>query len=170
MTKVARMDNSLQGTTSWHITPNSAAAPDYNRSAGVSSALLFRVRLSPVSGKPLGCQMIMHEPSDCVALNRWRWCWRHDYPLAILSALVLGVCGLQLAAHEKSFVQLGSTLFTLGLAVPLGVWLLRRAPFTVRRWVIRVVLLVWVLSTLLIFVTIEQPAFLLRIVRWVHAL
>ena len=35
-------------------TSNSAAAPDANRSAGVASAILFRVRLAPVSGKPLG--------------------------------------------------------------------------------------------------------------------
>ena len=53
LTKVARMDNPLQGTTSWHITPNSAAATDGNRHAGARSAVNFCVRWPRLSGKPL---------------------------------------------------------------------------------------------------------------------
>src|SRR5438046_2014729 len=112
--------------------------------------------------------MATHEPHECITLNRWRWCWRHEYPLAILSILVFGMCVLETAAHEKTFAQVRSTLLTLGLAVPLGVWLLRRASARVRRWVTGVVLFLWVSSTVLIFIAINQPALLLRILQWVH--
>ena len=109
-----------------------------------------------------------HEPQECLTLNRWRWCWRHEYPLAILSVLVIGVCALEIAAHEKTFAQVRTTLLTLGLAVPIGVWLLRRAPAGVRKWVIGSVLFLWVSSAVLIFVAADQPAFLLRLFQWIQ--
>lgn len=40
-------------STAAHPSPNSAAAADGNRAAGAPSALLFRVRLPRLSGRPL---------------------------------------------------------------------------------------------------------------------
>lgn len=51
-------------------TSDSAAAPDANRAAGVPSALLFRARLSPVSGKPSGRHAVIRYPAQ----------WRRETP------------------------------------------------------------------------------------------
>jgi hypothetical protein len=82
--------------------------------------------------------------------------------------LVISVCALEVLAHEKTFTQVRLTLFTAGLALPLGLWLLRRAPSRIRNWVIAALLLVWVSSAALIFIAIDQPAVFLRILRWLH--
>ena len=96
---------------------------------------------------------------------RWRFCPKHDRRIVFTSALVLGYCALALASHERPPSRIRPTAFWLGIVVPLAVWLTKQLPRRARTFVMRAVVVMWVLTGVTLLFVVTRPDDFVRVLR-----